>query len=252
MFQVLWQLWETPSGTPRALSELMLIRQLFDTETWTYTYLVADPASGRAALIDPVRELLDRDLGLVAELGLELAFVLETHVHADHVTAAGALRDRTGATTVAHDNGAACIDLHVRGGDRLSLGAVDIEVLDTPGHTDDSLSYRVGDNVFTGDALFIRGTGRADFQNGDPARLYDSITRVLFALPAHTIVWPGHDYKGRSCSTIGEERRFNPRVSGKSVDEFVDIMNNLGLPAPSKLAESVPANLQCGSVGERS
>ncbi len=226
----------------------MFLRQLFDSETFTYTYLVADPATGKAALIDPVAEQIDRDLQLLDELGFELAYVLETHVHADHITAAGALRDRTGATTVAHENGAACIDRHVHGGDVISLGNLSIEVLDTPGHTDDSLSYRVGPNVFTGDALFIRGTGRADFQNGDPTQLFDSITRVLFALPDDTTVWPGHDYKGRTNSTIGEERKFNPRVANKSLAEFVDIMNNLGLPAPKKLAESVPANRQCGKT----
>jgi len=231
----------------------MFLRQLFDAETWTYTYLVADPSSGKAALIDPVLEQVDRDLRLIDELGFELSYVLETHVHADHITGAGALRDRTGANTVAHARGAACIDSHVIDGDKLSLGSVTIEVLGTPGHTDDSLSYRVGDHVFTGDALLIRGSGRADFQNGDPATLFNSITQVLFALPDATTVWPGHDYKGRTCSTIGEEKRHNLRVAGKSVAEFIDIMNNLGLPAPRKLSIAVPANRQCGNVAtERS
>jgi sulfur dioxygenase len=224
----------------------MILRQLFDPETSTFTYLVADPHSRTAALIDPVREHVERDLSLLAQLGLELRYVLETHVHADHVTGAGLLAARTGATTIAHRLGADCASQHVGDGDVLRLGTVTIEVLATPGHTDDSVSYRVGGNVFTGDALLIRGTGRADFQNGDPGQLYDSLTQVLLALPDGTRVWPGHDYKGFTSSTVGEERRFNPRLAGKSRDEFITIMNNLGLPAPRKLAESVPANRRCG------
>lgn len=229
---------------------MMFNRQLFDQETWTYTYLIADPATGKAALIDPVREQVDRDLGLIEQLGFELAYVIETHVHADHVTAAGELRARTGARTVAGKLGAACADLHLDHGDTLPLGELTIRALATPGHTDDSMSFVVDGHVFTGDTLFIRGTGRADFQNGDPAALYRSITEVLFALPDATVVWPGHDYKGNTSSTIGEEKRFNPRVAGRSRDEFITIMNNLGLPAPKKLAESVPANRRCGQKQE--
>lgn len=224
----------------------MFIRQLFDQETWTYTYLIADRATGRAALIDPVLEQLDRDLELIDQLGFHLDYVLETHVHADHITASGLLRERTGAVTVAGKLGAKCADRHLEHGDTLQLGKLTIHALATPGHTDDSMSYRVGGNVFTGDTLFIRGTGRADFQNGDPEALWSSITEVLFGLPDDTIVWPGHDYKGRTQSTIGEEKRFNPRVAGKSREQFIDIMNNLGLPAPKKLDVSVPANRECG------
>ena len=223
-------------------------RQLFDSETWTYTYLIADRESGKAALIDPVLEQVDRDLALIEELGFELVYVLETHVHADHITAAGELRKRTGATTVASPLGAACVDMQVEHGQKLPLGALEIEALATPGHTDDSMSFRVGEHLYTGDTLFVRGTGRADFQNGSPAALYNSITKVLFSLPDHTQVWPGHDYKGQSASTIGEEKRFNPRIANRSLGEFEDIMNNLGLPAPKKLAESVPANRRCGQA----
>jgi glyoxylase-like metal-dependent hydrolase (beta-lactamase superfamily II) len=226
----------------------MIFRQLFDVASSTYTYLVADERSGQAALVDPVREHVERDLKLVAELGLELSFVLETHVHADHVTAAALLRERTGARTVFGVRGAACADRHVRHGDVIEVGSIAIEVLDTPGHTDDSVSYLVGGRVLTGDALTIRGAGRTDFQNGNPHTLYRSITQVLFALPDETLVYPGHDYKGQTVSTIGEEKRYNPRVAGKSEAEFVAIMNGLGLPPPKHIAEAVPANRACGAA----
>jgi sulfur dioxygenase len=226
----------------------MLIRQLFDPETSTYTYLVADEGTRRAALIDPVREKLDRDLALLRELDLELIYVLETHVHADHVTSAGRLADLTGAKTVVGKRGAACGDLHVEHGDELSLGETRIEILETPGHTDDSLSFRVGDHVFTGDCLLVRGTGRADFQNGDPGQLYDSITDVLFALPDHTTVWPGHDYRGHTASSIAEERAHNPRVAGRSREAFIAVMNGLNLPPPRYIEQAVPANRACGRV----
>lgn len=227
----------------------MLLRQLYDHESSTYTYLLADPVSAQAALVDPVAEQLERDLALVRELGLSLALVLDTHVHADHVTAAGALRARTGAKTAASQRGAPCVDVPLEDGARIALGELAIEVLATPGHTDDSLCYRVGEQVFTGDTLLIRGCGRADFQNGDARALYRSITGRLFALPDATVVWPGHDYNGRTSSTIGEERRHNPRLAGKSEDEFVAIMDNLGLPPPKKLASSVMANRACGLAG---
>ena len=226
----------------------MIIRQLFDAETFTYTYLVADEETRQAALIDPVLEQIDRDLGVIGELGLTLSHVLETHVHADHVTAAGVLRDRTGAKTVAGARGAPCADLLVRHGDGIALGGVTIRVLETPGHTDDSVSFHVPGVVFTGDALFIRGTGRTDFQNGDAGALYDSITRVLFVLPDATVVYPGHDYKGRTMSTVAEEKAHNPRVAGKTRGEFIAIMESLGLPPPKKLAVAVAANRACGRV----
>jgi glyoxylase-like metal-dependent hydrolase (beta-lactamase superfamily II) len=226
----------------------MLLRQLYDQETSTYTYLVADEKTRRAALIDPVREKVDRDLTLLRELGLDLVYVLDTHVHADHVTGSGALRARTGAKTVGSLRGAECVDQKVRHGDVLELGEVHIEVLETPGHTDDSLSYRIGNHVFTGDALLVRGTGRTDFQNGDAATLYASITRVLFSLPDDTNVWPGHDYRGHTVSTIAEEKAHNPRVAGKSEGEFVAIMKDLALPRPKYIDEAVPANRLCGNA----
>jgi glyoxylase-like metal-dependent hydrolase (beta-lactamase superfamily II) len=226
----------------------MIVRQLFDAETFTYTYLVADEETGRAALIDPVLEQIDRDRTLVRELGLTLAYVLESHVHADHVTAAGVLRDRTGAKTVAGARGAPCVDIAVRHGDGIDLGGLTVRVLETPGHTDDSLSFHVPGIVFTGDTLFIRGTGRSDFQNGDAGALYDSITRVLFVLPDSTVVYPGHDYKGRTMSTIAEEKAHNPRLAGKTRGEFIQIMGSLGLPPPKKLDVAVAANRACGRI----
>lgn len=224
----------------------MLLRQLFDLASSTYTYLIADPTTREAALIDPVREQIERDLKLVQELGLSLKYVLDTHVHADHVTAAGAIADRTGATTAASAKGAACVRLPLKHGDTLKLGSLEVRALETPGHTQDSLSFYVDGHVFTGDALFVRGTGRTDFQSGDAGTLYDSITGQLFSLPDATLVWPGHDYRGFTVSTIGEEKAHNPRLAGRSREEFIAIMNELKLAPPKQIQIAVPANLACG------
>ena len=224
----------------------VVFRQLLDAESSTYTYLIADRATGAAALIDPVREHVERDLRLIAELGLTLTHVLDTHVHADHVTGAGELRTRTGARTHASAIGAPCVDVALHDGDVIELGAVRLTARATPGHTDDGMCFVGAGVVFTGDTLLIRGCGRADFQNGDAGALYDHITGVLFTLPDDTLVYPGHDYRGHTVSTIGEERRHNPRLAGKRRDEFVALMSTLGLPPPRKLAEAVPANRACG------
>ena len=224
----------------------MFIRQLYDSDTSTYTYLVGDEFTRKAALIDPVRESMSRDLALVTELGFELVYVLETHVHADHVTSAGKLAELTGAVTAASPLGAECASRRLQHGDVLKLGTLEVKALATPGHTKDSLSFLVEDNVFTGDALFVRGTGRTDFQSGDAGELYDSITKTLFALPDSTRVWPGHDYRGHTQSSIGEERLHNPRLAGKSRDDFIRIMSELRLAPPRKIHEAVPANLACG------
>lgn len=227
----------------------MILRQLFDAESSTYTYLIADPETREAALIDPVLEQLERDLKLLGELSLALTHVLETHVHADHVTAAGKLREITGARTAASAAGAPCASDRLVHGDVVRVGAIAVTALATPGHTDDSMCFLARGHLFSGDTLLIRGCGRSDFQNGDPGQLHDSITRTLFALPDETVVLPAHDYRGMTSSTIGEERRHNPRLAGKTREQFIALMNGLNLPPPRKLAQSVPANRACGMPG---
>jgi glyoxylase-like metal-dependent hydrolase (beta-lactamase superfamily II) len=226
----------------------VIFRQLFDKESSTYTYLLGDEGSGQAALIDPVVEQVDRDLRLIAELGLRLTVVLDTHVHADHVTGAGTLRERTGARThFSVHGGPACADVLLQDGDEVALGAVTLRALATPGHTDTCMSYVVGDRVFTGDALLVRGCGRTDFQQGDSPTLWRSVHDKLFALPDATFVYPAHDYKGYTCSTIGEEKRSNPRLGeAMTLEAFVQLMHDLHLPPPAKLDVAVPANLACG------
>jgi glyoxylase-like metal-dependent hydrolase (beta-lactamase superfamily II) len=226
----------------------MIFRQLFDRESSTFTYLVADETTGEAALVDPVIEHVERDLGLVRDLGLRLVAVLDTHVHADHVTGAGTLRDRMQAKTyVSAQGGALCADVLVADGDVVRVGALAIRVLATPGHTNGCVSYHVLDRVFTGDTLLVRGCGRTDFQEGDAATLYRSVHEKLFVLPEATLVYPGHDYRGFTCSTIGEEKRLNPRLgAGVTLDVFVATMKALDLPPPAKIHEAVPANRACG------
>jgi len=224
----------------------MLFRQLFDGESSTYTYLLADTATRQAVLIDPVLEQVERDLQLIRELGLTLAVVLETHVHADHVTGAGRLRERTGAKVMASSRGAPCVDRHLSDGDVVRVGELEVRVLETPGHTDDSLSFLCDGRLFSGDALLIRSTGRTDFQNGDPGQLYDSITRQLFTLPDATEVYPGHDYTGHLQSTVGEEKHHNPRLAGRTRDDFITFMLARNIPPPRKLDIAVPANRACG------
>ena len=228
----------------------MIFRQLFDRESCTYTYLLADEQTREAILIDPVRELIDRDMQILAELDLTLLYTLETHVHADHVTASGLLRQKLDSKSVLSARGGApCVDVAVNDGDTITFGKHTIEVRATPGHTDGCTSYYVPDleAIFTGDALFIRGCGRTDFQQGSPETLYRSIHDKVFTLPDATKVYPGHDYKGRTVSTVGEEKAFNPRLGdGKSLAEFSAIMDNLNLAPPKKLHEAVPANQRCG------
>jgi sulfur dioxygenase len=228
----------------------MLFRQLFDATSSTYTYLLACPHSHDAVLIDPVYEQHTRDAALLRELGLQLRYVLETHVHADHVTGAWLLREAFGARIVyAEASGVCGADLLVVEGDRVPFGRRHLEVRETPGHTDGCLTY-VLDNAamaFTGDALLIRGAGRTDFQQGSAATLYRSITRQLFSLPDTCLLYPAHDYAGRTVTTVAEERQFNPRVGGEASEgDFVGFMNNLALPHPKQLDVAVPANLQCG------
>jgi glyoxylase-like metal-dependent hydrolase (beta-lactamase superfamily II) len=233
----------------------VIFRQLFDRESCTYTYLLGDPDTREAALVDTVREHIGRDLEVIEQLGLKLTHVLETHVHADHVTGAGELRKRTGARTlVARQDGPECADVPLVDGDVVRIGRIQLAVLETPGHTAGCISYRVGDGgafdrVLTGDALFIRGCGRTDFQGGDAGRLFDSVTRKLFTLGDATRVYPGHDYRGLTVSTIGEEKRYNPRLGGGiSRDAFIAKMAALNLPKPARIDEALPANRACGEV----
>lgn len=224
----------------------MIVRQLFDPDTSTYTYLLADTVMRQAALIDPVIEKLERDLRLLQELDCQLLYALDTHVHADHITASGSLRKQTGCQTgVCYLAGVGCADLMLRDGDEIKLGSTNINVIETPGHTNTCLCYVVDGHVFTGDALLIRGCGRTDFQQGDPAKLYDSINNKLFTMDEETLVCPGHDYNGMTISTIGEEKRFNPRLKLDKAG-FIHFMNHLHLPNPRQIEQAIPANMACG------
>jgi len=225
----------------------MIFRQLFDSTSGTYTYLLASRRGGEALIIDPVLERVERYLQLVRELDLRLVKAVDTHLHADHVTGLGALRDRTHCVTVmGEQSNADVVSMRVGDGDRIAIEGVSLEAIYTPGHTDDSYSFLLADRVFTGDTLLIRGTGRTDFQNGDPRAQYDSIFNKLMKLPDDTLVFPAHDYKGETVSTIGEEKFFNPRLKVKSIDEYVDLMNNLHLPNPKMMDVAVPANMHVG------
>ncbi|OCJ08182.1 hydrolase glyoxylase [Rhizobium sp. AC44/96] len=225
----------------------MIFRQLFDSVSGTYTYLIASRQGGEALIIDPVLDKVDRYLQLVRELDLKLVKAVDTHLHADHITGLGALRDHTHCITVMGEQTKAdVVAMRVAEGDRVSIEGVSLDVMYTPGHTDDSYSYLMGNRIFTGDTLLIRGTGRTDFQNGDPRAQYDSIFNKLLRLPDETLLYPAHDYKGDTVSTIGEEKRFNPRLQVKSIDEYVDLMNNLNLPNPKMMDVAVPANVHIG------
>ena len=225
----------------------MIFRQLFEKETSTYTYLLAGKPGGEALLIDPVESEVPKYLTLLRELDLRLVFAVDTHVHADHVTALGALRDASACSTImGQQSRAECVSRKVTDGERIRIDGVDLRALYTPGHTDDSYSLVMPDRVFTGDTLLIRGTGRTDFQNGDPREQYDSLFNKLLSLPDDTLVYPGHDYKGWTVSTIGEERAFNPRLQVASEQEYVDLMNGLNLPNPKQMDVAVPRNLACG------
>lgn len=234
----------------------MLFRQLFDRETSTYSYLIADLGIKEAVLVDPVLEQVDRDIKLLTELGLTLRYSLETHVHADHITGSGMLRDRLGSQSIVPEGSPVpCADRFIASGEVLQLGQLGIAAIDTPGHTNSHMAYLVNDDrVLTGDALLIRGCGRTDFQSGDAGTLYDSVTNRLFSLSDDTLVYPGHDYLGQTVSTIGEEKRWNPRFTNPDAprgtlrdrNSFIALMDKLHLPKPQKIAEAVPANEHCG------
>jgi sulfur dioxygenase len=225
--------------------------QLFDPASSTYTYILFDADTRDALLIDPVDDQLARDLAALREHGLKLAWTIETHAHADHITSAGLLAEHTGAKTAAPAGcGIGSASVQLKDGDTLHFGAQVLTALHTPGHTAGSMSFvwaaEGAKHVFTGDTLLINGCGRTDFQSGSAEALYHSLTQVLFALPDDTTVWPGHDYQGRTHSTIGHEKATNARVAGKSLAEFVAIMDGLNLPQPKRIAEAVPANLLSG------
>jgi len=227
----------------------MLFRQLYDLDTGTYTYLLAARPGGEAVIIDPVLEQVNAYLQLLRELDVRLVKAIDTHTHADHVTAMGQLRDTTGCVTImGEQTKAECVSLRVKDGEHIAVDGLTLQALYTPGHTDESYSFLMDDRVFTGDTLLIRGTGRTDFQNGNARAQYDSLFNKLLKLPEDTLVYPGHDYKGWTVSTIGEERRYNPRLQVSSVEAYVNIMNNLKLPNPKYMDVAVPANLACGQL----
>ncbi|MDQ0468579.1 MBL fold metallo-hydrolase [Labrys wisconsinensis] len=225
----------------------MIFRQLFDSVSGTYSYLLASRRGGEALIIDPVLEKVDRYLQLVRELDLRLVKAVDTHLHADHITGLGALRDQTHCITVMGEQTKAdVVSMRLADGDKLTVEGLALDVIYTPGHTDDSYSFVLPDRVFTGDTLLIRGTGRTDFQNGDPRQQYESIFGRLLKLPDQTLVYPAHDYKGETVSTIGEERAFNPRLQVKSVEDYIEIMTSLKLANPKMMDVAVPANMKVG------
>ena len=230
---------------------MLIFRQLFDPQSSTYSYLLGDGEAGEAVLIDPVFEQAARDAALVRELGLKLVYTLETHVHADHVTGAAILRSHLGSKiALSEASGAQGGDRYLKDRDRVSFGKRYLEVRATPGHTNGCVTY-VLDNesmAFTGDCLLIRGCGRTDFQQGDPRSMYRSVHMRIFSLPENCLVYPAHDYRGLMLTSVGEERRFNPRLGGElSEDDFVGYMSNLGLPHPKQMDIAVPANMKCGA-----
>ena len=227
----------------------MIFRQLFDRDSSTYTYLLGDPKSGEALLIDPVITNTHSYLNLLEQLNLQLKVCLDTHTHADHITALGALRDHSGCITMMGEQSMAdCVSKTFAHGDQIAVGDIQLEVIYTPGHTDDSYSFYAPKQsmLFTGDTLLIRGTGRTDFQNGDALAQYHSLHQVLLKLPEDTEVYPGHDYKGWSKSSIGEEIQHNPRLQVGSGEEYAAMMAALKLPNPKLMDIAVPANQACG------
>jgi sulfur dioxygenase len=225
----------------------MIFRQLFDSTSSTYTYLLASRHGGEALIIDPVLERVDRYIQLLRELDLRLVKAIDTHLHADHITGLEALSERTRCITVMGEQSKAeVVSMRVADGEKVDIEGLSFDVVYTPGHTDDSYSFIMPDRVFTGDTLLIRGTGRTDFQNGDPRAQYDSLFGRLLKLPDETLVYPAHDYKGDTVSTIGEEKAFNPRLQVKSADAYVDLMSRLNLPNPKMMDVAVPANMRIG------
>ena len=234
--------------TPHLLEKSMIFRQLFEPLSSTYTYLLGCEQTGLALLIDPVIAAMDRDLAELHKLGLTLAYTLDTHIHADHITGALELKRKTGSKIAAAAmDRLPCVDVGIEEGTPLTVGSLSLQGLHTPGHTDGHYAYLLGDRVFTGDALLIDGCGRTDFQNGDADALYKSVTEKLFVLPDEHLVYPGHDYQDRRVSSVAQERKRNPRLGGeRTLEEFRHIMAGLNLPYPKFIDYAVPGNLQCG------
>jgi glyoxylase-like metal-dependent hydrolase (beta-lactamase superfamily II) len=233
-------------------SDAMIFRQLFESDSSTYTYLIADPGTGEAILIDPVIDTVERDLQVLKDMGLKLTATLETHVHADHLTGALKLKGQTGSK-IAYPAmvQSSCIDIGVKEGEAFRVGNIELNPLFTPGHTEHHHAYLIDTPVhkmlFTGDALLIEACGRTDFQSGSAEDLYNSIHNKVFSLPDETLVYPGHDYEGRFITTVAQEKSRNPRLGGgKSKQEFIEIMDNLDLPYPRKIDFAVPGNEMCG------
>jgi len=228
----------------------MIFRQFFDQDSYTYTYLLGCESSRKAILIDSVANQLDFYLQVLDEYNLTLIYTLETHIHADHVTAAGLLRDQLTSKGIVHrDAGAMCADMLVTDGVELQLGEINIQVLHTPGHTNGCISFLIGDRLFTGDSLLINGCGRTDFQQGDAKTLFNSIKQKIFKLPDDTLVYPGHDYQGQRVSTIAQEKQLNPRVNDHvNLQDFIQIMANLNLTYPKNIDQALPANQVCGQI----
>lgn len=225
----------------------MIFRQLFDHQSSTFSYLLAERSGGEAMLIDPVLENTEQYVRLIEELDLKLVLAVDSHIHADHVTALGSLRQRTDcATAMGTMTKSECVSVQFNEGEKLCVDNLSVDVLYTPGHTSDSYSFHMADRVFTGDTMLIRGTGRTDFQNGDPAAQYDSLFGKLLTLPDETLVYPAHDYNGMTVSTIGEEKRHSPRLQVADKQAYVDLMNGLALEDPKLMDVAVPRNRQCG------
>ena len=225
----------------------MIFRQLFDKISSTYTYLIASEKGREALIIDPVLENVERYIQLLKEIDLKLVKVIDTHIHADHISGIAELRDQTNCVTIMGDKTATdVVSMQVSDEELIKIDGLELRALFTPGHTSESFSFLMKDRIFTGDTLLIRGTGRTDFQNGNPRDSYNSIFNKLLKLPEDTLVYPAHDYKGEMVSTILEEKKFNPRLQVKSVDEYIEIMNNLNLPDPKLMDVAVPNNLKLG------
>ena len=227
----------------------MLFRQLFDTKSSTYTYLIASAKGREALIIDPVEENVNEYVNHLKELDLKLVKVIDTHIHADHVTGASKLKNNTNCSTVMGENSPAeTVDIRIKDEETIEIDQLKIKALYTPGHTSDSYSFLMNNYLFSGDTLLINGTGRTDFQNGSSKDAYNSLFNKLLKLPEETILYPGHDYNGKKSSTIGNEKKFNPRLQVDSVDQYIEIMSNLKLSKPKMIDTNVSRNLMLGSV----